>query len=181
MNTLCNSCYLNIEDADGHLGKEGPICCGCFQAGCGAEAVAAEEAREAAELAEAEQEETETKWDCPMCTKPFEFVEYQYDDDGIAICKCCFETHFPEAAQQKAEDDAEDDAEAAELAKAEAEEDNDYCPLCNNLTNTKNERTGHTCCKCLEETFCDECGDDCEDMDCSHDWETHWVCCKCAE
>ena len=63
------------------------------------------------------------------------------------------------------------------------EEDRDYCPICSELTATKNWCASRSCCKCLEITFCGFCGNDCEDMDmdCSHDWEGHWVCCKCSE
>jgi len=94
-------------------------------------------------------------------------------------------------ARIQAEVAAEEARKAAVLAEEKKEEeeeeeeeytgDNDYCPICNVLTNTKNCCMSRSCCKCLEITFCDECGKDCEDMDCSHDWETHWICCKCSE
>ena len=71
------------------------------------------------------------------------------------------------------EEDEEED-------KEEENEDNDYCPVCNELTNTKNSCCSRTCCVCLEETFCENCVEDCEDKDCSHDWETHCICVKCA-
>jgi hypothetical protein len=62
-----------------------------------------------------------------------------------------------------------------------AHEDNDYCPICNKLTNTKICCWSRTCCVCLEMTFCDDCVTDCEDKNCSHDWETHCICAKCEE
>jgi hypothetical protein len=92
---------MNIDDNDGHMGKEGPICRGCFQAGCGAEAVAEEEAREAAESVESDDDDDEEEqkapvvWICHMCDYyDFEYVEYQCDEDGIAICERCFLEHF---------------------------------------------------------------------------------------
>jgi hypothetical protein len=59
-------------------------------------------------------------------------------------------------------------------------EEGDHCPICEVLTNTKHDISSNTCCKCLEETFCDGCGKACEDMGCSHDWDSHWVCHKCS-
>jgi hypothetical protein len=70
-------------------------------------------------------------------------------------------------------------AEAVNNMLAE-NQDNGYCPLCNELTNTKNSCWSRTCCVCLEMTFCEDCVEDCEDKDCSHDWETHCICAKCA-
>jgi len=63
----------------------------------------------------------------------------------------------------------------------EAHEEDGYCPICNKLTNTKNSCCSRTCCVCLEETFCEKCVKDCEDKDCSHDWDTHCICSKCEE
>ena len=71
--------------------------------------------------------------------------------------------------------------EALEAYDLRAEEDNDYCPICNVLTNTKNCATSKSCCVCQEITFCDDCVKKCEGEDCSHEWETHHVCVKCEE
>ena len=68
------------------------------------------------------------------------------------------------------------------IKQAIEHEDNDYCPLCNVLTNTKTCAMSRTCCNCREITFCDDCGsdrDECSDKDCWHEWETHFVCDRC--
>jgi hypothetical protein len=59
---------------------------------------------------------------------------------------------------------------------------NDYCPICDKLTNTKTCAMSKTCCKCLVETFCDECVSENEDdEDCDHGWETHHICFNCKD
>ena len=61
----------------------------------------------------------------------------------------------------------------------------DHCPLCSALTNTKNCCISRSCCKCRIETFCESCALECEALaDCEghlDDWEEHFICLRCVE
>lgn len=95
---------------------------------------------------------------CETCTKPVWSNNDVYQKvHGFIVCQDCFD-----------ENEEEND-------------DNDYCPLCNELTSTKNSCWSRTCCVCLKETFCENCVEDCEDKNCCHDWETHCICSKCED
>jgi len=75
-------------------------------------------------------------------------------------------------------------------AAAEAEaEDNDYCPICETLTNTKSCAWSRTCWKCEDITFCDDCGhEDDRTVEVSDyikklqaDGYKNWICERCDE
>jgi hypothetical protein len=89
------------------------------------------------------------------------------DLNDMDLCKDCFKEEEEEVA-----------------SNSSSSSDNDYCPDCNVLTNTKTCAMSRTCCKCRVITFCEGCGsdrDECPDKECWHDWETHWICDGCKK
>ena len=113
-------------------------------------------------------------WRCSDCQE--KHVKEEEEEDNMEDCDCCGYTHH-------SEDKCPNEATAKHYVnwrKEEEDEDNDYCPICDVLTNTKNCAASMTCCKCQEDTFCDKCVEEYEgEGDCSHDWETHHICAKC--
>jgi hypothetical protein len=101
--------------------------------------------------------------------------EESEEEDGFEDCVCGY-TH-------NIEDKCPNEATAHHFEKWQkhAKEENDFCPICNVLTNTQNCATSKSCCVCLEITFCDDCVKKCKGDDCSHSWETHHICARCEE
>jgi len=117
-------------------------------------------------------DEEDEVWRCPDCQEQHEAkVEWEKREK----CPCGLTLSDDDMALEKVHD-----VRLCEGCYEENKKAHDYCPVCNELTNTKNSCCSRTCCVCLEETFCEKCVKDCEDKDCNHDWQTHCVCAKCA-
>ena len=130
-------------------------------------------------------DEEEGVWRCEACQDAHEEEE---EEDDVHKCAVCHEkqdkgysTCCEECGLLTCEDCLEAYSGACCPCGDEKEKDNDYCSICNVLTNTKNCVTSKSCCVCQEITFCDDCVKEYKGDDCSHSWETHHICVKCEE